>query len=282
MAATKPGRFVLVSDGGRRGRSRVTRGLRLPRDRAIAREADELQRGLRFLREGRIDALVAGGFLPSVRNGAELHDLEEKIVLAEYYRPTRLPVVQLDPAPGVAAGVRHLAELGHREILWTSWRSRGQEVAPERREAFEQEAQARGLKARVVTFEQQDDAAATRAGFIEFSQRRWAEYLRREPLPTAVFAYNELNGLGLYAALAERGLRVPRDVSVIGWDRLHDDLAVPAMTTVSLMLGEIGARAAELAIELAEGTRTVAELRGARERVPAELAVSASTAPPRA
>ncbi|MBE7466619.1 MAG: LacI family DNA-binding transcriptional regulator [Planctomycetes bacterium] len=247
----------------------------------VAEEGDELRRGLQFLGEGRIDALVAPGWTGLWKGEPDAASLDARIVLLEYYRPTRLPVVQMDPAPGIAAAVAHLAALGHREMLWTGWRVRGQEVAPERRSAFRACLAESGLRGRETLFDEPEGFTPSTAAMIELSAQLWREELRRAAAPTAVFAFNELNALGLYEALRERGLRVPEDVSVIGWDRLHDQYARPMLSTIGLMLPECGARAAEWAVDLAEGRETPQSLRGRVARVGAEFTVQASTGPAR-
>ncbi|MFK8906295.1 LacI family DNA-binding transcriptional regulator [Streptomyces sp. YS-3] len=75
------------------------------------------------------------------------------------------------------------------------------------------------------------------------------ELLRRDPSLTAVVAANDTVALGACAALRDRGLSVPDDVSVAGFDDLPFSTdAVPALTTVRLPLYEAGARAGRLAM----------------------------------
>ncbi|MCP3819606.1 LacI family transcriptional regulator [Streptomyces sp. A3M-1-3] len=75
------------------------------------------------------------------------------------------------------------------------------------------------------------------------------ELLRREPGLTAVVAANDTGALGACAALRDRGLSIPGDVSVAGFDDLPFSAdAVPALTTVRLPLYEAGARAGRLAM----------------------------------
>ncbi|MFF2011248.1 LacI family DNA-binding transcriptional regulator [Streptomyces sp. NPDC058195] len=102
------------------------------------------------------------------------------------------------------------------------------------------------------------------------------ELLRREPEVTAVVAANDTVALGACAAVRDRGLGIPGDVSVAGFDDLPFSVdAVPALTTVRLPLSEAGARAGRLAMGKENpppgGIATIA----------AELMVRGSTAPPR-
>ncbi|MFF9318722.1 LacI family DNA-binding transcriptional regulator [Streptomyces sp. NPDC014735] len=102
------------------------------------------------------------------------------------------------------------------------------------------------------------------------------ELLRREPEVTAIVAANDTVALGACAAIRERGLRIPEDVSVAGFDDLPFSVdAVPALTTVRLPLFEAGARAGRLAM----GKETPPP--GGIATIGAELMVRGSTAPPR-
>ncbi|MFI6701027.1 LacI family DNA-binding transcriptional regulator [Streptomyces sp. NPDC050509] len=102
------------------------------------------------------------------------------------------------------------------------------------------------------------------------------ELLRRAPDLTAVVAANDTVALGACAAVRERGLRIPEDISVAGFDDLPFSVdATPALTTVRLPLHEAGARAGRLAM----GMETPPP--GGIATIAAELMARASTAPPR-
>ncbi len=102
------------------------------------------------------------------------------------------------------------------------------------------------------------------------------ELLRREPALTAVVAANDTVALGVCAALRERGLRIPEDVSVAGFDDLPFSVdAAPALTTVRIPLQEAGARAGRLVM----GRQAAPP--GGLATVRTELMVRASTAAPR-
>lgn len=101
------------------------------------------------------------------------------------------------------------------------------------------------------------------------------ELIRREPRLTAVVAANDTVALGVCAALRDRGLRIPQDVSVAGFDDLPFSVdAVPALTTVRIPLREAGSRAGRLVL------RRQAPPPGGVATVRTELVVRASTAPP--
>lgn len=84
------------------------------------------------------------------------------------------------------------------------------------------------------------------------------ELLKNPHLPTAIFCFNDLTAIGVINALRERGYRVPRDISVAGFD----DLALsayyhPALTTIHQPSQEVGKRAVEILVRLMNGDNNV-------------------------
>ncbi|SBT42408.1 LacI family DNA-binding transcriptional regulator [Micromonospora auratinigra] len=110
---------------------------------------------------------------------------------------------------------------------------------------------------------------AERIRYADFTRdggaRATAELLDAVPGLTAVVALNDSMAVGALATLRERGLRVPQQVSVVGFDDMPIAADVtPALTTVRLPLAELGARAMALALDPAAGRDRV-------ETLPAEL-----------
>jgi LacI family xylobiose transport system transcriptional regulator len=106
------------------------------------------------------------------------------------------------------------------------------------------------------------------------------ELLRRPDRPTAVFAGNDLQALGLYEAARELGLRIPEDLSVVGFDDLPVARWVgPPLTTVRQPLTEMAEAAARLVLELG---RAPQERAATRVELATSLVVRSSTAAPAA
>lgn len=103
------------------------------------------------------------------------------------------------------------------------------------------------------------------------------DLLRRRNRPTAVFASNDLQALGVYRAARDLDLRIPADLSVVGFDDLPVATVIdPQLTTVHQPLTEMAAAATELALALArdeQAPQTGLELA-------TRLVVRQSTAPP--
>ncbi|MGI9862653.1 LacI family DNA-binding transcriptional regulator [Moorella naiadis] len=98
--------------------------------------------------------------------------------------------------------------------------------------------------------------------------------LERGQQPDAVFAASDPKALGAIKALKEKGLRVPQDIAVMGYDNLDmSELMDPPLTTMAQPFYEVGQRAAERLIRLINSKR---KTRPTVERLPAQLLVRAS------
>jgi LacI family transcriptional regulator len=147
-------------------------------------------------------------------------------------------VVLTHDARGAAAAARRLAELGHRRIAYISgppmFRS-----AHERRAGFISGLAEYGL-------ELAPELTVPGAYTYESGLARGRELLRRPDRPTAIFAGNDEMASGVYGAAHELGIRIPDDLSLIGFDDAPIATRMwPAMTSVRLPVREMGRAAAE-------------------------------------
>lgn len=95
---------------------------------------------------------------------------------------------------------------------------------------------------------------------------------------TAVFCANDEMAIGLYRGLYERGLRVPDDMSVVGYDNIAlDEYVVPKLTTISQPISDLGKESARLLLNRVSHPQVVRQLR----EFPVELKLRESTAAPR-
>jgi DNA-binding LacI/PurR family transcriptional regulator len=214
------------------------------------------------------EALRAGpvdGYLLFEVSAPDALGPDEHVVLMETEAPRR-PSARFDAEAGAAAAFGHLVELGHRRIGHLAARFDAptfhlREVA--RRRVLAEAGLDPGAQPRAVTAIGIDDA------------RDAAGPLLAEG-PTAVFCDDDVIAAGLYLATRERGLRIPGDLSVIGFDDMDFARVLdPPLTTVALDAERLGATAFELLEARMAGRRT-------RKRVvlPAELLVRESTAAP--
>ena len=103
------------------------------------------------------------------------------------------------------------------------------------------------------------------------------QLLRRPDRPTAIFAGNDLQALGVYQAARELRLHIPEDLSVVGFDDLPVAKWVgPPLTTIRQPLMEMAEMAAELVVAMADGEQPAQT----RVELTTELVIRESTAPP--
>ena len=103
------------------------------------------------------------------------------------------------------------------------------------------------------------------------------DLLSRRDRPTAIFAANDLQALGVYQAAREAGLRIPEDLSVVGFDDLPIVAWVDPPMTIHQPLTEMAAAATELAWAIGRGEKA----RQVGLEIATTLTVRASTGPPR-
>jgi LacI family transcriptional regulator len=172
---------------------------------------------------------------------------------------------------GGEAAAHHLADLGHRRVAFISgppsFRS-----SRERREGFEAGLQARGLTLEAAYTGQ---GAYTFESGIECAQA----LLALSPRPTAVFAGNDEMAAGVLQAARQMAVRVPEDLSVVGFDDFEIARRLwPSLTTVRTPTREIGRLAAERLIGLDEGAQLKDRGRDEKDRLPS-LVVRQSSGP---
>jgi DNA-binding LacI/PurR family transcriptional regulator len=189
------------------------------------------------------------------------------VAVARPLSATHVDSITNDDLLGATLAVRHLAELGHRRITHIDG-GRGAGAAP-RRTGYVREMKRLGLEPHVVPGE-----------FTEAAGVRAAEsLLLADGLPTAVFAANDLVAAGALDRFEDAGLRIPEDLSIIGYDNTFlAALHHMSLTTIDQPRPEIGRLALRTLVERIDGGRTQA----VHHRVEPSLVVRATTAPPRA
>jgi DNA-binding LacI/PurR family transcriptional regulator len=198
---------------------------------------------------------------------AQLQQLRRDTTLVLLNRRVRgVSAVLLDSAGGMRQAIEHLVALGHQRIAFLggpaeSWSNR------ERRRGLRASARDKGLE--IIEF-------GPFAPHFEAGQH--AADLAVAAEVTAVIAFNDLMALGVLSRLADRGIGVPNEISVVGFDNiLMAGMATPQLTTVALPLEQAGRVAIELLLEqLAQPGSGTHE-----QGLAAQLIVRASTAPPR-
>ncbi|MFI7403835.1 LacI family DNA-binding transcriptional regulator [Streptomyces sp. NPDC049541] len=182
--------------------------------------------------------------------------------------PDDVPYVGATNWSGGRAATRHLTELGHRRIAMISG-PEGQLCCSARLDGYRSAMHAAGLPV--------DPEIVVHAGLTRDDGYEAAHPLLALPeRPTAIFAANDLQALGVYQAAREAGLRIPDDLSVVGFDDLPVVAWVdPPLTTVHQPLTEMAMAATELALTLGRGEQAPQ----AGLEIATTLRVRGSTAP---
>ena len=230
-----------------------------------AQERPELDKLLEFRAEGLV--LVSHRLAPSALRAIAA---ETPVVVATRRDVTGpgIDTVCTDDRAGAELAVAHLIALGHRRIVHLG--GGDDPVAADREAGYRSAMTAAGLGREVVVVPGGlDDAAGYAAAVTALSARR---------RPTALFVVNDFAALGALAAVADAGLDVPGDVSVVGYDGTRlSGLRSIGLTSVAQPLAAIGRLAAERLFERIDGRRG----RAKHAVLPASLAERATTGPPR-
>ncbi len=201
--------------------------------------------------------------------------------LVEGLQARRVPLVVVDrEVPGVRVdtvltnhlqggrlATQYLFDLGHRRIACISG---GSDLSPsaERLTGYEQVLQENGLL--------MEESLVVRGDFqYDSGYRAMQQLLTLADRPTAVFACNDLMAIGAISAATEGGLRVPQDLSIVGFDDVRlASFTNPPLTTIAQPKYEIGVVALEMLLARAQNLAAPARL----VRLDTELIVRRSTA----
>jgi DNA-binding LacI/PurR family transcriptional regulator len=225
-----------------------------------------------------LDGLGARGSLGAILAVSELsaaqeRDLERLGIPFVVVQPSAdegpdVPSVGSTSWRGGFTATRHLLELGHRRIA----------AITGHKHRLTSRARLDGYRAALDQEGVEADPALVRHGDYshEPAYRHALDLLGLPDRPTAVFAGNDLMALATYRAALQRGLRVPQDVSVVGFDDLpFARWLAPPLTTVRQPLADMAAMAARMLVRLVNGERPET----LRVELATTLVVRESTAP---
>jgi LacI family transcriptional regulator len=175
------------------------------------------------------------------------------------------PFVGTDNVVAARKAIRYLLELGHRRIAHLTL-AEGGSSATERSDGYRQEMRAARLGAANML-----ELAAPQS--IGGGRAAVGRLLEQRTRPTAVFAYNDLQAVGLLLGLREAGIAVPSEMSVIGFDGIDlGEVVYPPLTTVAQQIDRIGNLGTQLLLDILAGKS------GRRTNIlPSELIVRGST-----
>lgn len=194
------------------------------------------------------------------------------IVLVDSEHPDHTSI-SIDDIDGGSQVIRHLVELGHRKIAYISDLPDelfGSQASRKRLEGMKKVLAAEGISFNPAYHKQ---GAHSRVVAHELTH----ELLSLNEPPTAIFAASDTQALGVIEAVQQRGLRVPEDISVVGYDDIEVAKYV-GLTTVHQPLAESGEEGITSLLNLLDHDYGAVE--PVFHKLPVELVVRESTAPP--
>ncbi|MCK9860729.1 LacI family DNA-binding transcriptional regulator [Paenibacillus sp. ATY16] len=231
---------------------------------------------LSLLMEKQVDGIVMiGGRInlakPSEAMVNEVVDISKRVptLLINGHLPGQnIHSVCVDEREGAELATQHLIDLGHRDIAFAGgYQSMANTL--QRVQGFVKTMQKNGLKVRKEWL--------LDGGFTVEKGKLFMNYLLSLPeRPTAVFCANDLIAIGALKAAYNAGLRVPEDLSLVGFDDVpYASNSIPELTTVSLKCYDIGKYAAEQLHKMIAKSKV-----SRRTKLRPELVIRESTAPP--
>jgi LacI family transcriptional regulator, repressor for deo operon, udp, cdd, tsx, nupC, and nupG len=198
---------------------------------------------LNILRQRKADGMI---MLTARLEARELEEIasEFPVVLAcEYLEGSTIPTVSIDNISSARKATEYLIHLGHRRIGFISG-PLNVILSRDRLKGFQQAMAQHGIPVESLLVQEGDFS-------FESGYNMMMKFLALDQPPTAVFASNDEMAIGAIKAIKSRGLRVPDDISVVGFDDIQfASIYEPALTTISQPMFEIGKKAMELLIKL--------------------------------
>jgi LacI family transcriptional regulator len=242
-------------------------------------EPHRFERYLEMLLDRRVEGLIiiANWLVTDIKLLADLTVRQVPTVVAGREVEFDLAsTVSVDNEGGAALALEHLHRLGHRDIAFL----RGPKTlssSGQRWKGIRSFAQSVGLaldlKKIVELPESLDPNSSFEAGF-----RLTSDLLRSGKSFTALLAYDDMTALGALRALKKRGVRVPEDCSLIGFDDVAQaGLSIPSLTTIRQPMEAMGAMSAGIVLEAIKALDMKKDIPVVRRKILAELVTREST-----
>ena len=220
---------------------------------------------VKALREWRVDGVIVASSRVGALYQPHLKEIGAPIVLINNQGQTdarAIHSIAIDDIAGGELATRYLIEQGHRAIAYLG----GPADRASHRDRLS--GYKRALRAAKIVFD--PARVQTGNGKVEAGERV-GELLARAK-PTAIFCYNDITAIGALRALKQCGVRVPRDISLVGYDDiLLASYVDPPLTTIHQPKDEMGRTAMRMLLDLLNGAQV------ANVRVTGKLIVREST-----
>ncbi|KLU60603.1 HTH-type transcriptional repressor CytR [Peptococcaceae bacterium CEB3] len=192
------------------------------------------------------------------------------VVACEYFDGISIPTVSIDNVVAAREATQYLIDCGHRRIAFISGRF-NIVLNRDRIRGYRQALEYNGLHVHEGLIQEGDWT-------MESGMNAMSRILAMDQLPTAVFAASDEMAVGALKSLKAKGLRVPDDMSVMGFDDISlSEMVEPELSTVQQPKRELGELAIRMLLNIIEGKK----LERTQVILSHRLVIRGSTAPPR-
>ncbi|OBT24042.1 DNA-binding transcriptional regulator CytR [Vibrio splendidus] len=200
----------------------------------------------------------------------EQKNLPPMVMACEFAPELELPTVHIDNLTSAFEAVNYLAQLGHKRIAQISGPTTAT-LCKFRQQGYQQALRRAGVS--------MNPAYSTVGDFtFEAGAQAVRQLLALPEQPTAIFCHNDAMAIGAIQEVKKLGLRVPQDLSIVGFDDIQfAQYCDPPLTTISQPRYEIGRQAMLMMLDLLKGN----DVQAGSRLLEAKLVVRGSTAPPR-
>ena len=233
-------------------------------------DRQEILRAVDVLLRQQVEAIVVIATDQSSIEAIDGLDVDIPVVTADSSGHGEFPSVSIDQFEGATLATSYLADLGHRDILHVAG-PMGSLDARERERAWRTELVRRALPIR----------EPLHGDWTADSGRAIGTQLLKAGGVSALFVANDQMALGLMHALADHGLSVPRDVSIVGFDDIPEAAHfTPPLTTMRQDFTELGRRMMATVSEVLDGREVTQPVKTAPPLIVRESAARVSESPP--
>ena len=244
-------------------------------------EPHRFERYLEMLLDRRVEGLViiANWLVTDIKLLADLTERQIPTVIAGgAFDIQNVSNVSVDNEGGASLALEHLHRLGHREIAFL----RGPKTlasSGQRWKGIRNFAQSAGFRLNAKLIAELPESLDPNSSF-EAGAQLTMELLRSGKSFTALMAYDDVTALGALRALKNKGLRVPEDCSVVGFDDVAQaSLSVPSLTTIRQPMEAMGSMSVGIILDAIKAVHQKRDIPALRRKIPAELVVRESTGP---
>jgi DNA-binding LacI/PurR family transcriptional regulator len=242
-------------------------------------EAHRFERYLEMLLDRRVEGLIviANWLVTDIKVLADLTERQVPTVIAgRAFEIENVNTVSVDNENGAALALEYLHRLGHRDIAFL----RGPKTltsSGQRWKGIRSFAQSVGLRLDAKRIKELPESLDPNSSF-EAGGQLTTELLRGGTSFTALLAYDDVTALGAMRALKNKGLRVPEDCSVVGFDDVAQaSLSLPSLTTVRQPMEAMGSMSVGMMLDAIKAVDQKLDVPVVRRKIPAKLVVREST-----